>query len=130
MQYFNVNNKVHCLDDGLNPSDYIKEPFTPITNAEADAMLAPAPPTAQQQRDAIQAQIDSLERESLMNRMLREFAILQMETAAIQFGAAQTPALSAADSLLYAYATNIAYKKTKDLDVQIIALRTQKDAIV
>ncbi|HEY6019802.1 MAG TPA: hypothetical protein VIY48_07825 [Candidatus Paceibacterota bacterium] len=87
-------------------------------------------PSKQQQHDAIQAQIDHLERESLMNRMLREFALGQMESSAIAFGAAQTPALNAADSLAYAYANNIAYKKTKDLDIQITALRTQMDAIV
>lgn len=91
----------------------------------------PVPPTtAQQQRDAIQAQIDALETASLMNRMLREFAIAQMEQAAIAYGAAQVPVIPAAQAIAYAYATNIAYKKTKDLDTQITSLRTQKDTIL
>lgn len=85
---------------------------------------------AQAQRDALQAQIDALERTAIENRKWREYSVEQMEAAAISYGAAQVPPLDAATSLAYAYATNIAYKKTKDLDVQITALRTQKDAIV
>lgn len=87
------------------------------------------PPTSQQQKDALQAQIDTLERAALENRKWREYSILEMEKAAIAFGAAQVPALTAAESLAYVYATNIAYKKTKDVDSQIIILRTQMDAI-
>jgi len=130
MQYFNVNNTVHVLDDGINPAEYIKQAYTVITKTEAEALLTPPAPTAQQQRDAIQAQIDSLEQKAIENRKWREYSIIEMEKAAIAYGAAQTPPLDEATSLAYAYATNIAYKKTKDLDIQITALRTQKDAIV
>ena len=129
-QYFNVNNQVHVLDDGVDPAEYIKQPYTVITKAEADILLTPPTPTAQQQRDALQAQIDAIELKAIENRKWREYSIIEMEKAAIAYGAAQTPPLDAATSLAYAYATNIAYKKTKDLDVQITALRTQKDAIV
>jgi len=85
---------------------------------------------AQAQRDALQAQIDALEQKAIENRKWREYSIIQMEEAATAYGAAQVPPLDAATSLAYAYAVNTAYQKTKDLDVQITALRTQKDAIV
>jgi len=130
MQYFNVNNTVHVLDDGINPSDFIKQPFISITKGQADAMLAPPPLTAEQQLLAIQGQIDTLEKGSILNRMMREWSVAELEKAAISYGAAQIPALTAAQSLAYAYSTNIAYKKVKDLDVQITALRTQMDAIL
>lgn len=87
-------------------------------------------PTADEQRAIIQAQIDTLERTAIENRKWREYSVGEMEKTAIAYGAAQVPPLDAATSLAYAYATNIAYKKTKDLDVQITALRTQKDAII
>ena len=124
-----LQNNIHDDMDGvailLLPAGCV-----PITQAEADALRAPPPLTAQQQRDAIQAQINALEQAAIENRKWREYSIEQMESAAIAFGAAQVPAYSAAESLAYAYATNIAYRKTKDLDMQITALRTQKDAIV
>ena len=130
MQYFNVNSKVHVLPDGINPSDYIKEAFTSITEAEAIILQTPPPPTPQQQRDAIQAQINALEQAAIENRKWREYSISEMEKAAIAYGATQVPAWTSAASLAYAYSANIAYKKTKDADVAITALRTQMDNIV
>jgi hypothetical protein len=53
-----------------------------------------------------------------------------MEEKAIALGAAQIPALDAATSIAYAYATNIGYKKLKDFDSQIASLRVQMEAIV
>ena len=47
-QYFNVNNQVHVLDDGIDPLQYIKQPFTVITKAEADFLNAPPVPTLAQ----------------------------------------------------------------------------------
>ena len=102
----------------------------PITKAEADILLAPQPPTPQQQRDAIQAQINALEQAAIENRKWREYSISEMEKAAIAYGATQVPAWTSAASLAYAYSANIAYKKTKDADVAITALRTQMDNIV
>ncbi|MDD5688487.1 MAG: hypothetical protein PHE88_11730 [Elusimicrobia bacterium] len=119
-QYFNVNNQVHVLDDGIDPAEYIKQPYTVITKAEADVMLTPPAPTAQQQRDAIQAQIDALESATHMNRFVREAMLL--------ISVQQAQALGLTEPQLYA--ANIGYKKVKDLDTQIVALRTQKDAIV
>lgn len=119
-QYFNVNNQVHALDDGVDPAEYIKQPYTAITKAQADAMLAPSTPTAQQQRDAIQAQIDALESATHMNRFVREAMILISVQQATALGLTETQL----------YAVNIGYKKVKDLDTQIVALRTQMDAIV
>jgi hypothetical protein len=120
MQYFNVNNQVHVLDDGIDPAEYIKQPYTVITKEEADILTAPPAPTAQQQRDAIQAQIDSLESATHMNRFVREAMLL--------ISVQQAQALGLTEPQLYA--VNIGYKKIKDLDDQIVALRTQKDAII
>jgi len=40
MQYFNVNGAVHCLDDGINADDYIKQPYIVITSQEASLLIA------------------------------------------------------------------------------------------
>lgn len=77
-------------------------------------------PTTQQQRDALQAQIDALESQTHMNRFVREAMLL--------ISVQQATALGVTEPQLYA--ANIGYKKIKDLDTQIVALRTQKDAIV
>lgn len=103
---------------------------TTIPVAEETVIISSSVLTAQQKRDALQAQITAIEVTSLENRKWREYSVIEMEKAAIAYGAAQVPALTAAASLAYAYATNIAYKKTKDVDNQIIALRTQMDQIV
>jgi hypothetical protein len=72
-------------------------------------------PTAQQQRDAIQSQIDSLESATHMNRFVREAMLLISVQQAAGLGLTE-PQL---------YAANIGYKKIKDLDTQITLLRSQ-----
>lgn len=94
--------------------------FTPKTQAEYDAAHAPQPPTAQEQRDAIQAQIDTIESSTHMNRFVREAMILISQQQAAGLGLTE-PQL---------YAANIGYRRVKDIDTQIIALRAQMDAIV
>lgn len=64
---------------------------------------------------AIQAQIDALERTSLMNRFVREMSMLLSIQTAAGMGVDE-PTL---------YAANIGYKKIKDLDTEIAALRAQ-----
>ena len=82
------------------------------------AYIAPIP-TAEEQKAVIQAQIDSLERQQLMPRITREALlgiILQQSIV---------PGLT--ESQLYA--TDINYRKLKDLDVSIVALRDQLVAV-
>jgi hypothetical protein len=78
------------------------------------------PPTSQQQRDAIQAQIVKIEDATHMNRAVREMMLILAEEKAAALG--YTPAML--------YLANPAYKSVKDIDTQIVALRTQMDAIV
>jgi hypothetical protein len=58
-QYFNVNNQVHELPDGINPDDYIKQPYIAITLAQADELRTSKiiPLTYQQKRVSLYATI-------------------------------------------------------------------------
>lgn len=62
---------------------------------------------------AVQAQIDTLETASIMNRTVREDLLSRAEAAAASKGLTQ-PQL---------YAVNIGYRKIKDLDVMIHDMR-------
>jgi hypothetical protein len=59
MQYYNVNNTVHALDDGVDPAEYIKQPFIAISKAEADILSAPPPLTAQQQQELLEQSVQN-----------------------------------------------------------------------
>lgn len=61
------------------------------------------------------AQIDQIERETLMNRAVREFMLAQAEQLAASAGYTQEQL----------YAVNVGYRKVKDIDNQIAALRAQ-----
>lgn len=93
--------------------------FTPKTQDEYNAAHAPKQPTAQEQRDALQAQIDAIEAATHMNRFVREAMILISQQQAASLGMTE-PQL---------YAANIGYKKVKDVDTQIVALRDQITAL-
>lgn len=93
-----------------------------MTQAEIDAHINP--PGSQQLR--IQAQIDAIERETLMNRALREFMLEQTvrETARDYNLDLSVPGnRELVQNGLYA--GNVAYRKIKDVDNQIAALRAQ-----
>jgi hypothetical protein len=60
-------------------------------------------------------QIDEIERNTLMNRAVREFMILSAEAQAAAQGV--TP--------VQLYAANPAYKSVKDVDTQVTALRAK-----
>jgi hypothetical protein len=60
-------------------------------------------------------EIEQIERKTLMNRAVREFMLLSAEATALTKGV--TP-----EQL---YIANSAYKKVKDVDIQIAALRSQ-----
>lgn len=76
---------------------------------------APSPADAQDRLAAIQGQIDELEKQTQLPRVTREFMLASMENMAAAQGL--TP-----DQL---YQANIGYRKVKDLDNQIKALRAQ-----
>lgn len=104
--YKDLNNKVHVLDD-VAFTHLLPAGCVPITDEEA-ASLAPKPiplPAADQ--------IDQIERTTLMNRAVREFLLLSSEAQAAAQGV--TP--------VQLYGLNPAYRKVKDVDNQIAALR-------
>lgn len=78
--------------------------------------------------EAIDAQIEAIERETMVPRVLRELALVQMEDLATRKAAAwneanpNSPPYTAATYL----AVNSAYVKTKAVDDQIRALRAQR----
>ena len=115
------NNKIHDDDEGRALSLPIwPQGMVQITQAEADALLAPPPLTSAQKRAAIDAQITSLEQQQLMPRITRETLLATAVTLAAAQGITE-PML---------YAAQIAYRKLKDFDTSIAALRAQRDAIV
>lgn len=79
--------------------------------------LPDAPPSQQPppepEKDKAKRQITEIERETLMNRAVREFMILSAEAQATTQGV--TP-----EQL---YTVNPAYKSVKDVDTQVTALR-------
>lgn len=94
-----------------------------VSALTADELAACIPadlPTAQQQRDVIQSQIDALEALSKMNRFVREWAILASVQQATASGITE-PQL---------YVANSGYRQIKDLDTLIIGLRSQMNSIV
>lgn len=104
--YKDINNNVHFLESEKFES-FLPVECVPITDEEA-ASLAPKPiplPAADQ--------IDQIERTTLMNRAVREFLLLSSEAQAAAQGV--TP--------VQLYGLNPAYRKVKDVDNQIAALR-------
>lgn len=68
----------------------------------------------------IQSQIDQIERDTLMNRAIREGTLLLIEKEAMrEFGVDQATAQAGL------YAGNEAYRRVKDVDNQIAGLRAQ-----
>lgn len=67
------------------------------------------------------AEIAALERDTLLPRPVRDFMLIFMETAAVEQGAAQ--GLTAEQSIQVLRANNSGYRKVKELDEQIAALR-------
>lgn len=79
-----------------------------------DAPPSPQPPP-EPEKDKAKRQISEIEKETLMNRAVREFMILSAEAQAAAQGV--TP-----EQL---YTVNPAYKSVKDVDTQIAALRAK-----
>jgi hypothetical protein len=70
---------------------------------------------------SVAAEIDALERQHLMPRAQREFMLTYMETEAAKAGAEQ--GLTPEQSVAVLRARNAGYRKVKELDEQIAALR-------
>lgn len=85
-----------------------------------DTILPADPLTSAELRAEIQNQIALLEQQQILPRVTREGLLLTIETFAAMQGV--TPA--------QLYLTNIGYRKTKDFDNTIIALRSKMEAIV
>ena len=109
--YKDTENKLHFLDDEsfahMLPPGCVK-----ITDEEAAVISTPAP---EPEKVKAKRQIAEIERETLMNRAVREFMLLSAEAQAAAQGI--TPA--------QLYAANPSYKSVKDVDTQIAALRAK-----
>ncbi len=104
-------------------------PFTEDEEAEADAMeSAHAAGAPQRASDAIQLQIDELERQTLLNRGSRELELVSMQDLANRQAVILAPSMPGstveeiADAIL---AARPYYPKLVALDGQIAALRAQ-----
>lgn len=103
---------LHVIDPEY--AHYLPEGSVAISSEEAAAIRA----SHQAQVDPVQQvkdRIDSIERETLMNRAVREFMLAQAEQIAA--GSGYTP-----EQL---YIANTGYRRVKDIDNQIAALRAQ-----
>ncbi len=115
--YKDAQNQLFAYEADGSQDDFILPGLTPITDEEADALRASTPgPTPLQQ-------IETLEREHLLPRATREFMLAFMEATAIQQGAGQ--GLTPEQSITALRAGNSGYRKVKELDEQIDALRAQ-----
>lgn len=113
MHYQAPDNSLHFLEND-SFKHLLPEGSVPISEQEADAIRAAATP-APDPVEQVKAQINGIERETLMNRAVREFMLAQAE--AIASGQGYTPG--------QLYAVNLGYRKVKDVDNQIAGLRAQ-----
>jgi len=108
--YKDAQSKLHFLDDEsfahLLPAGCVQ-----ITDDEADALLPL--PEVEPEKVKVKRQILEIERDTMMNRAVREFMLLSAEAQAAAQGI--TP-----EQL---YAANPAYKSVKDVDSQVTELR-------
>lgn len=84
-----------------------------IPTTKRNPLPAPLPSAAEQ--------IEALERETLLPRPVRDFMLISMEQAAAEQGATQ--GLTPTQSIAILRANNSGYRKVKELDEQIAALR-------
>lgn len=106
------------IPDPQPPEDYSEETYyrTEQDDAPYVVFTRKSDEQIEQARKArIQAQIDAMERESLVARPVREYMILDIETKA----------LAAGHTLEQLRASHFGYRKVKEFDEQIQALRAQ-----
>lgn len=87
-----------------------------LTPEELAAIPAPQPVVRN-----YAAEIEALERETLLPRPVRDFMLISMEQAAAEQGATQ--GLTPTQSIAILRANNSGYRKVKEFDEQIAALR-------
>lgn len=115
MTYFkDKTNGVHFLDDA-SFAHLLPDGCVAISDDEAAQLQAPRTPSAEEVKAAIQKQIDDLERGYMMPRATREALLAYAVTLAEAKGGTEAQL----------YAANIAYRKVKDFDQQIAALRAK-----
>lgn len=105
--YKDPQNNVHHIDSE-EFAHILPFGSVPISDEEALALIPVEP-----EKDKAKRQIAEIERDTLMNRAVREFMILSAEAQAAAQGV--TPA--------QLYTVNPAYKSVKDVDTQVTALR-------
>lgn len=107
--YKDTENKLHFIDNEsfahLLPAGCVQ-----ITEEEATVLTTPAP---EPEKTKAKRQIAEIERETLMNRAVREFMLLSAEAQAATQGV----------TTAQLYAANPGYKSVKDVDTQVAALR-------
>lgn len=110
------------LADGANipadpaNADWIQYQFWLTAGNTPQAVELPPAPSAHEQ-------IEALERQHMLPRATRDFMLTFMEATAIQQGAGQ--GLTAPQAIAALRAGNSGYRKVKELDEQIAALRGQ-----
>lgn len=106
------NNQVYAFEEDGSQDAFIPANLVLISNEEAAELIAPAPVP-----ESVLAleQIAEIERQTLMNRAVREFMLLSAEATAASHGV--TPAVL--------YTVNPAYRAVKDVETQIAALRAK-----
>ena len=114
MPYFKDKN------DGLYVSEFACIGWLEITKSEYDLLNPSLTPTPEDRKAEKQSEIDQLEATLFMTRGEREAWLIQMETIATQQSV----------SLEVLYQANPFYKKLKDCDDAVTALRAELKAIV
>lgn len=88
--------------------------LVPMTDAEVQAHLAPAPRN-------VAAEIAALEQATMLPRPVRDYMLEDMENRAAEAGASQ--GLTREQSIAVLRSRNAGYRRVKELDEQIAALR-------
>lgn len=116
-------NALYAYEEDGSQDSVIPTHLVPITNAEADAIRAANAPQVDPVQ-VIKEQIAAIEYATIMNRAARE-ALLSL-TEKEEMRALSVDQATAQAGL---YAGNVGYRKVKDIDNQVAALRAQIGAL-
>lgn len=112
--YKDQDNQLHFIDNPEDAEKYLPAGCVEITDTEAE-QIRQAAIVLPTQNEIIQSQIDALEKQTMLPRVTREFMLAQTVITA-QMAGVDEPTL---------YTSNVGYRKVKDMDAQIAALRAQ-----
>ena len=118
--YKDENNNIYAYEADGSQDTYILPNLVAITDEEAEDLRKPPPPSLVERKAEKQREIDTLEATLFMTRGEREAWLIQLETIATQQSV----------SLDVLYQANPFYKKLKDCDVAVTALRAELKAMV